>query len=134
MAQWIARQTSNLKVVGSTPIRGVLFFLVDTMRTILVKRNYTQTIPPVHISHGSSVGRAGDCNSDSAVIPRPVVRFRPVRLFATQSIKNIVCFLGATIVNKRGLTGTRTRIGGFRVLSDNQLHYKTIYVQSHIIA
>jgi hypothetical protein len=34
------------------------------------------------ISHGSSVGRAGDCNSDSAVIPRPVVRFRPVRFFA----------------------------------------------------
>ena len=24
VAQWIARQTSNLKVVGSTPIRGVL--------------------------------------------------------------------------------------------------------------
>ena len=32
-------------------------------------------------THGSSVGRAGDCNSDSAVIPRPVVRFRPVRFF-----------------------------------------------------
>ena len=30
-------------------------------------------------THGSSVGRAGDCNSSSAVIPRPVVRFRPVR-------------------------------------------------------
>ena len=33
------------------------------------------------ITHGSSVGRAGDCNSDTAVIPRPVVRFRPVRFF-----------------------------------------------------
>ena len=24
-----------------------------------------------------------------------------------------------------GLTETRTRVGGFKVLSDNQLHYKT---------
>ena len=29
VAQWIARQTSNLKVVGSTPIRGVLIKLLQ---------------------------------------------------------------------------------------------------------
>ena len=32
----------------------------------------------------------------------------------------------AETLKPKGLTGTRTRIGGFRVLSDNQLHYKTI--------
>ena len=43
--------------------------------------NYTAVCNLSSISHGSSVGRAGDCNSDTAVIPRPVVRFRPVRFF-----------------------------------------------------
>ena len=42
----------------------------------------------IYIPHGSSVGRAGDCNSESAVIPRPVVRFRPVRFFAPSLLYN----------------------------------------------
>ena len=45
----------------------------------LVNMDYLTTSDHSSISHGSSVGRAGDCNSDTAVIPRPVVRFRPVR-------------------------------------------------------
>ena len=78
MAQWIARQTSNLKVVGSTPIRGVLYILAPSLA---IPDNHAPVYITRNISHGSSVGRAGDCNSDSAVIPRPVVRFRPVRFF-----------------------------------------------------
>ena len=79
MAQWIARQTSNLKVVGSTPIRGAFETPNDSDEIELAESIYTAGDFRNSISHGSSVGRAGDCNSDSAVIPRPVVRFRPVR-------------------------------------------------------
>ncbi len=31
-----------------------------------------------------------------------------------------------------GLTETRTRVGGFKVLSDNQLHYKTTKIVFYI--
>ena len=47
----------------------------------LANMDYMTVCNHSSISHGSSVGRAGDCNSDTAVIPRPVVRFRPVRFF-----------------------------------------------------
>ena len=79
VAQWIARQTSNLKVVGSTPIRGAFETANSSNQIMLAESNYVADDFRNSISHGSSVGRAGDCNSDSAVIPRPVVRFRPVR-------------------------------------------------------
>ena len=79
VAQWIARQTSNLKVVGSTPIRGAFERVNASDKIVLAESNYIADDFINSISHGSSVGRAGDCNSHSAVIPRPVVRFRPVR-------------------------------------------------------
>ena len=41
MAQWIARQTSNLKVVGSTPIRGAFETPNDSDGIVLAESNYT---------------------------------------------------------------------------------------------
>ena len=41
VAQWIARQTSNLKVVGSTPIRGAFETPNDSDGIVLAESNYT---------------------------------------------------------------------------------------------